>query len=398
MDLSKKSNKIPKSNQYTIADVKHQSVVFHKQFTTNEQLRGSSKYNFTDNELLEKKDLKYFKYLEQKELERKYGVVDNLGFLNLPPLDLTEKKEHNILHANMCAPTLKSPPQGAHVACSGSLCSTFPSLKHLFNDADNQVEKLRCNFATCPVQIHNSVEMCRSFCPHLLPDFERVTKKSHDYKLNKKKVTAKLHALTNLRQSRSFLAFYSISFPLHTPDSECFRLFNIWLTRCRKNLKLDTYLWITERQKNGTLHFHILTNNYMPIGIANYFMQSALLTSKLSNALYMINVNPERYNGVDVKRVYGQGRGLIKYLCKYVTKNNEVFTRLSWHCSRNVSRLFTSAVYDATDEFIINLFKHNLDCKEFSNIYSISYYYNNTYTHKYLKLLHTVNQSIYDML
>lgn len=43
-----------------------------------------------------------------------------------------------------------------------------------------------------------------------------------------------------------------------------------------------------------------------------------------------------------MKRVKGGTRSLIGYLTKYVTKNEIEFYRLPWHCSRDISRLFTS--------------------------------------------------------
>lgn len=61
-------------------------------------------------------------------------------------------------------------------------------------------------------------------------------------------------------------------------------------------------------------------------------------------------IEVEKYNGVDVKKVGKSKNGLISYMAKYVTKNDVEFYRLPWHCSRDVSRLFTSINYDDEEE------------------------------------------------
>lgn len=170
------------------------------------------------------------------------------------------------------------------------------------------------------------------------------------YKLNKSKVKKKCHALSRLERSKEFLAFYTISFPQNLTDLTGYKIFNTWLTRCRKKSGLKTYLWVAERQKNGTIHFHLLTNNFMKIKVVNGFMASALKTEKRKGNKVLKNIEIEIYNGVDVKRVEKSTKGLVNYLAKYISKNDIKFYRLPWHCSRNVSRLFTSINLDESDK------------------------------------------------
>lgn len=170
------------------------------------------------------------------------------------------------------------------------------------------------------------------------------------YMLNKSKVKKKCYALSRLPKSKKFLAFYSISFPVNLLDQVCYKLFNIWLTRCRKTGGLNTYLWVTERQKNGTIHFHLLTNDFMEIKTVNGFMAKALKTEKKNGNDALKEANTEVYNGVDVRRVGDNRKSLLGYLIKYVAKNNIEFYRLPWHCSRDISRLFTSINFDEPDD------------------------------------------------
>lgn len=58
----------------------------------------------------------------------------------------------------------------------------------------------------------------------------------------------------------------------------------------------------------------------------------------------------DKCNGVDVKMVKGTQKSHVTYLEKYISKNDIEFYRLLWHCSRDVSRLFTSQNYDESEE------------------------------------------------
>jgi len=173
--------------------------------------------------------------------------------------------------------------------------------------------------------------------------------KERSYKLNKSKVRKKCNAFSRLEKSKKFLAFYSISFPCGLQDEIAHKIYNTWLTRCRKDCGLKSYLWIAERQGNGTIHFHLLTNDFMPIKKVNGFMASCLASEKAKGIEVLKEINTQKYNGVDVKKVDRERKSLIGYLTKYITKNEIKFTHYAWHCSRDVSRLFTTINFDRTE-------------------------------------------------
>lgn len=50
-----------------------------------------------------------------------------------------------------------------------------------------------------------------------------------------------------------------------------------------------------------------------------------------------------------MKKVGNTREKIVGYLSKYITKNDIEFYRLPWHCSRNVSRLFTSTNFQEED-------------------------------------------------
>ncbi|AZA74546.1 hypothetical protein EG358_12585 [Chryseobacterium indoltheticum] len=197
------------------------------------------------------------------------------------------------------------------------------------------------------------------------------------YGLRKNKIRNKILNFFSLNKSKKFCAFYTITFPLNINDDLAYQLLNTWLTRCRKSEGLKSYLWVAERQKNNTLHFHLITNNYMKIGVVNDFMKECLRTQKNKGKLVCRNNIINKYNGVDVDNLYQSKRRnnknerldkvesmrkLSMYLTKYITKNETKSVRLPWHCSRDISALFISINYqDVSSLEIANLISDNPD-------------------------------------
>lgn len=225
--------------------------------------------------------------------------------------------------------------------------------------------------------------------------------KKNERTINKSKVKGKMFALFNLTCSKKFMAFYSISFPAGTTDSQAFECLNAWLTALRKRFNLQNYVWVTERQKNETIHFHMLTNNYMPILSINRVMGIIINNKTLDGSMswgspklytrkkmvhgkqiieqVMSNPCLDNYNGIDVDSIFDSKRHkktgknlnpsqirqwITAYVTKYVTKNNEKFEHLCWHCSRSISQLFTATLYLWESRRLVTDFLPNL-----SNMY-----------------------------
>ena len=238
-------------------------------------------------------------------------------------------------------------------------------------------------------------------------------KEIKNYKLKKSKIRNKILNFFSLNDSKKFCAFYTITFPINIDDNLVYQLLNTWLTRCRKSANLKSYLWVAERQKNGTLHFHLITNNYMQIRIVNNFMKESLQTQKnkghLQCSQYIIN----QYNGVDVdnlyypknrkdnkKRLSGNAakEKLSFYLTKYVTKNDTFSQRLPWHCSRDISALFISINYsDISNHEIASLITDNQDAvMSFHDEYISFHYFLFRPDESYFTDLVSINNIIYD--
>ncbi len=77
------------------------------------------------------------------------------------------------------------------------------------------------------------------------------------YTVNKKEVRQRLLGFMNTQKGKKELYFFTVSFPKGTSDATGYKIFNIWLTALRQYRLLKNYLWVAERQENGTIHFHI---------------------------------------------------------------------------------------------------------------------------------------------
>lgn len=196
-----------------------------------------------------------------------------------------------------------------------------------------------------------AVRKKRTNRPKQVPVQSKIARSSlRQYTINKKEVTHRIRNYVNQMKGEKLLYFWTVTFPLFTTDDTAHILLNKWLTRLRTERMIKEYLWITERQENKTLHFHMVINRKMDVQKANKYMRASIMHSINSGEIQYDRTKAMRYNGVDIakdrktRRVINfakqnRQKALTNYLTKYVTKNNEAFTHLAWHSSREYSNL-----------------------------------------------------------
>ena len=159
-----------------------------------------------------------------------------------------------------------------------------------------------------------------------------------------------------------------------------------FLNRCRKLSILQNYVWKAEKQKNGNIHYHILTDSYIDKTLCYRLWLLSL------NSLGYVDAYSNKFRAMDLKKYKEQkfnenvkedivmkrfwkgnknnwrlppcfdtinvsgSKGLENYLAKYISKENgnenlKVNGR-SWGCSENVNAG-------------VKLFKEDLDFNEF---------------------------------
>lgn len=213
--------------------------------------------------------------------------------------------------------------------------------------------------------------------------FERVsekTKQKREFTFNRKAIYTRALVFSDLEQSKQFLAFYTISFPAGTDDIKCRQALHTLLVRLKETFNLRGYVLVCERQKNGTLHFHMLVNDHMPVRYSdkddpqyqrpsvNSFLQVTLYNLGVYETIgernsdgTLKNGDARKFNGVDVELVVKDGQSVqrkkkkqystdevkkrvLGYLIKYISKGEKTkWDFRPWRCSHSVSCLFTSA-------------------------------------------------------
>jgi len=205
------------------------------------------------------------------------------------------------------------------------------------------------------------------------------------YTLNKKLVQQRLFAYFNTEDSQKRLHFITITFPERLNEELVYKYFNVWLTRIRSELKINSYLWVVEKQQNGTLHFHMFVNQYIEIKEANRFMKETLVNGRAKKEFRYALEKLENYNGIDIAKQTINGKRTKKimnfakskslksvrqYITKYIVKNKTEFSRATWRCSQNISALFTSTNLNLTSGTLKTIFQKFKFKKTFTNEYA----------------------------
>jgi hypothetical protein len=227
---------------------------------------------------------------------------------------------------------------------------------------------------------------------------DELQKKQRIYKLNKTKLSDRINAFFTLKESKKLINFVTISFPCGLADDYCYQGLNIWLTKLRDKYALKDYVWIAERQQNGTIHYHMFINQYISIRHINQEMAVTINNIIINNNLSTIKFHKNQYNGVDLKRVKNNCQSVRRYVLKYVSKNNSEFTHLCWFSSRSVSSLFTCITTSFYADIEALLSSDNYVRKTYSNDFCDIIYLNEKFSTKFNNILSIINDYVSDLL
>lgn len=267
----------------------------------------------------------------------------------------------------------------------------------------------------------------------------RVVKKHHNFKISdnafrtiKRKINW-LYYLSKPKHVKTYsgkdifnfkCAFITLTLP--SKQKECTaditsKYFNQFLTEIRQRTKMNNYVWRLEFQKNGNVHYHIITDTFLDyffvrniwnriISKGGYISdyQNRFKDLNLSQYNQLVNANKKvefpviakRYakgkkdnwsqpNSVDVKSV-NNNQSISNYLSKYFAKDskhdtikNELDTdenskslRL-WFCSRSLSKLKTVSNFCEAVDWSAEALVEGIDkVKKLVHKYATIYYFN----------------------
>ena len=199
------------------------------------------------------------------------------------------------------------------------------------------------------------------------------------------------------------------------------RFLNQFLTEIRTRFQVTNYVWRLEYQKNGNVHYHIVTDVYIDYfalqSIWNRIIEKDGYVTEYSNKMKSLSLSEyhniygiknklsfsessKRYAKgcaekwsrpptVDTKSVVS-GQAVAGYLSKYFSKsddNNTIMNEFDnddntknmrlWYCSRSLSKLNTISEYiEAYDYDIFKIVSKAKDLKKFVCKYATIFYFN----------------------
>lgn len=114
---------------------------------------------------------------------------------------------------------------------------------------------------------------------------------------------------------------------------------DVWFKSAKRVFKLNNYVWRAERQKNGNLHFHLITDCYIKYDELRDSWNQRL--ERLNFISEFEKVHGHRHpNSTDVhsiKKVRDLAAYMVKYMCK-MKKNEQKIEGKIWDCSVNLKR------------------------------------------------------------
>lgn len=112
---------------------------------------------------------------------------------------------------------------------------------------------------------------------------------------------------------------------------------DVFIKRLRRKMGLNNYVWRAERQKNGNLHFHMITDTYLHYEKLRNDWNACL------NKFNFIDKFEQKHghrnpNSTDIHAVW-KVKNLTQYFIKYMAKDHkegETIEGKIWDCSKNL--------------------------------------------------------------
>jgi len=115
---------------------------------------------------------------------------------------------------------------------------------------------------------------------------------------------------------------------------------------------MNNYVWKAEKQKNGNIHYHIISDMFVTYSdLLNYW-------NKLQSKTDMIDKFQAKYghrspNSIDIRQVKSS-KELSRYLAKYIGKSGAKIDGKTWDCSDGLNQFdFKTCIIDSkTSDFV----------------------------------------------
>lgn len=154
----------------------------------------------------------------------------------------------------------------------------------------------------------------------------------------------------NTKKAKMKLNFVTLTLPSpqnDIPDQTITALLSQFLDLCRHKYSSFKFVWRAERQKNNNIHYHIITNTYMPHawvrGTWNRYLSATPLLDEFEKKWKHRNPNSTDIHAVRYVR------NVTAYATKYILKDNqEKICGKIWDCSKSL-KAESKAKYELSD-------------------------------------------------
>lgn len=165
------------------------------------------------------------------------------------------------------------------------------------------------------------------------------------------------------------ISFITLTFPPHSFSSDakkCHKqLLEPMLRVLRRRYQMKSYIWKCELQKNGSIHYHLTSDCYIPYSMLKEEWNNILNRNGCLDDFKRVYGSADP-NSVDVKAVR-KIKNLEAYLVKYITKEIESNSGINakvWDCSMNLKagKYFETEV-DNSSQNVINSAVDRKECE-----------------------------------
>jgi hypothetical protein len=163
----------------------------------------------------------------------------------------------------------------------------------------------------------------------------------------------------NLKTGKPFtflVSFVTLTLPASQgkiTDAEIHKYsFKPFMMRMRRKFKLKTHIWRRERQKNGNIHYHLLTDVYIPHSDLREDWNACINRLGFVDRFYKKHGhrNPNSTDIHSVRKV----KDLGKYIAKYMSKDTETAASVKgrlWDCSMNLKKAGKCTIIGTNDDY-----------------------------------------------
>jgi hypothetical protein len=154
-------------------------------------------------------------------------------------------------------------------------------------------------------------------------------------------------------------------------------ILDVWFKAAKRRFNLSSYVWRAERQKNGNLHFHIVSDCYIPFDQLRDSWNNRLERMGFISEFEKLHGHrhPNSTDVHSIKKVRDLAAYMVKYMCK-LKKNEQRIDGKVWDCSTNLKRKDSvEFIIDGeTEQLITNAIEvHNCKFKKTDNCTLVFY-------------------------